>query len=112
VDLGDGIARHPVQLYESGAMAVFLATYLFGLKGRRDWAMQRGFYAMCIAYGVQRFLWEFLKPYPKLIGPFNIFHLMCVGLVAYGWIYDRRQRRDQRAQERAVPLSGTDHEPL
>jgi uncharacterized membrane protein YeaQ/YmgE (transglycosylase-associated protein family) len=31
VDLGDGVARHPVQIYESAAMAVFLALYLFGL---------------------------------------------------------------------------------
>jgi len=28
IDLGDGIARHPVQMYESAAMAAFLALYL------------------------------------------------------------------------------------
>jgi len=112
VDLGDHVARHPVQLYESAAMAVFLAVYLVGLQRRADWAMRRGFYAMCIAYGVQRFFWEFLKPYPKLIGPFNIFHVLCVGLVAYGWIYDRRERGHQRAQERAVPVPGPDNQPV
>ena len=37
-----------------------------------------------IAYGTQRFFWEFLKPYPTLIGPLNHFHLICIGLVAYG----------------------------
>lgn len=112
VNLGDGVARHPVQLYESVSMAAFLAVYLIGLNGRRDWAMRRGFYAMCVVYGAQRFVWEFFKPYPKLIGPFNVFHLLCVGLVAYGWIYDRRERRRQYAQERALPVPWADNQPL
>jgi hypothetical protein len=86
VDLGDGVARHPVQLYESVAMAAFLAVYLAALARRAPWAMSRGFYALCIAYGAQRFAWEFLKPYPTLIGPLNLFHLLSVGLVVYGLI--------------------------
>src|SRR5262245_6744572 len=54
VDLGDGVSRHPVQLYESGAMALFLAFYLVGLATRSPWAMRRGFYAFCLFYGAQR----------------------------------------------------------
>ena len=27
----------------------------------------------------QRFLWEFLKPYQTLLGPFNLFHFICAG---------------------------------
>ena len=30
-------------------------------------------------YGLQRFVWEFFKPYATLIGPFNLFHLVCLG---------------------------------
>jgi phosphatidylglycerol:prolipoprotein diacylglycerol transferase len=112
VDLGDHVSRHPVQLYESLSMALFLAAYLGGLTLRADWAMRRGFYALCMAYGAQRFVWEFLKPYPKLIGPFNLFHLLCAGLVAYGWIYDKRERRRERAQVGAVSVPGTDHQPV
>ncbi len=112
VDLGDHVSRHPVQLYESLSMALFLAVYLHGLAVRADWAMRRGFYALCMAYGAQRFCWEFLKPYPKLIGSLNIFHMLCAGLVAYGWIYDRRERNRERAQVRALPVSGPDHEPV
>lgn len=113
VDLGDGVGRHPVQLYESGAMAVFLAAYLIGLQRRSPWAMRRGFYAMCAWYGVQRFAWEFLKPYPTLIGPFNLFHILCGGLVAYGWFYwlgDVGRERD--AKERALSVPGPDHQPV
>lgn len=113
VDLGDGIGRHPVALYESAAMAVFLAVYLTGLAHRSPWAMRRGFYAMCVWYGVQRFAWEFLKPYPALIGPFNLFHVLCGGLVAYGWLYWLGDlRRERAAQGRALPVPGPDHEPV
>jgi len=112
VDLGDGIGRHPVQVYESLAMAVFLAAYLEGLVRRRPWAMRRGFYALCIWYGASRFGWEFLKPYPTLIGPLNLFHLLSGGLVAYGWVYDRRSLARERAEIRAVPVPGPDHEPV
>jgi len=93
VDLGDGVTRHPVQIYESLSMLVFLLLYLEGLARRRDWAMKYGFYWMAIAYGGERFIWEFLKPYPTIIGPFNVFHLISGGLVIYGCIWIARARR-------------------
>lgn len=112
VDLGDGIGRHPVQLYESAAMALFLAAYLIGLAARAPWAMRRGFYVMCMAYAVQRFAWEFLKPYPRLVGPFNLFHILCLGLAAYGLTYFLADRRRERAQGRALSVPGPDHQPV
>lgn len=93
VDLGDGVSRHPVAIYESLAMLLFLIAYLRGLAERRDWAIKYGFYAMVIAYGAQRFVWEFLKPYPTIVGPFNIFHLISLGLVIYGCVWIARARR-------------------
>jgi len=104
VDLGDGIGRHPVQLYESASMAVFLGIYLEGLARRRPWAMRRGFYGMCAWYGAQRFVWEFLKPYPRLIGPFNLFQVLCLGLIAYGGLYARADRAAERGAQ-VGPLS-------
>jgi len=113
VDLGDGVGRHPVQLYESGSMALFLAIYLLGLQRRAPWAMRRGFYAMCLWHGAQRFAWEFLKPYPTLVGPFNLFHVLCGGLVAYGWLYWRGDvRRERGPQGRALSVPGPDHQPV
>lgn len=112
VDLGDGVGRHPVEIYESLAMALFLALYLEGLARRRAWALRRGFYALCIWYGATRFGWEFLKPYPPLIGPFNVFHILCGGLVAYGWVYYRRDLRRADAQGGALPVPRPDHEPV
>jgi phosphatidylglycerol---prolipoprotein diacylglyceryl transferase len=65
VDLGDGIGRHPVQIYESLAMALFFVVYVLALRVRADWAMRHGFYWMALVYGAQRFVWEFFKPYPN-----------------------------------------------
>jgi hypothetical protein len=113
VDLGDGVPRHPVQLYESASMALFLAVYLIGLAHRAPWAMRRGFYVMCFWYGLQRFAWEFLKPYPRLIGPFNLFHVLCAGLMAYGWVYYRAdQRRERPPQIRPLSVPRADDQPM
>jgi phosphatidylglycerol---prolipoprotein diacylglyceryl transferase len=79
VDFGDGIRRHPVQIYESLAMAAFLVT------------------ALVFWYASQRFVWEFLKPYGSLIGAMNIFHVICAGLMVYAaWMI---MKFDQRGTE-------------
>jgi prolipoprotein diacylglyceryltransferase len=82
-DFGDGLLRHPVQLYESAAMLMFLV-YSLAMLARRDaFFMRNGFYLMVAWYATQRFVWEFFKPYPTIIGPLNLFHLICVGLFGY-----------------------------
>lgn len=83
VDLGDGVMRHPVQLYESFSMLAFLLFALAMIGTRNRWFMHNGFYALVLFYAGQRFIWEFLKPYGTVVGPFNLFHLVCAGLVAY-----------------------------
>jgi phosphatidylglycerol---prolipoprotein diacylglyceryl transferase len=92
MDLGDGIGRHPVQLYESLSMAAFLAVYVRARVRNAKWARDHAFHAMIIFYAGQRFLWEWLKPYPAVLGPLNIFHILMVGLVAYGLFWWRRSR--------------------
>jgi phosphatidylglycerol---prolipoprotein diacylglyceryl transferase len=82
-DFGDGILRHPVQLYESAAMATFLIFAATALARRWPTFLRQGFYLMVLFYAAQRFLWEFLKSYATLIGPFNMFHFICLGLICY-----------------------------
>jgi prolipoprotein diacylglyceryltransferase len=82
-DFGDGVLRHPVQLYESLTMGLFLAAALFLIGRRNPFFMRNGFYLLVLTYGLQRFIWEFLKPYGTVIGPFNLFHFLCAGLVIY-----------------------------
>jgi phosphatidylglycerol---prolipoprotein diacylglyceryl transferase len=82
-DFGDGIPRHPVQLYESFAMAAFLAVALVLLGRRNPFFLRNGFYLLVLWYAFQRFLWEFLKPYGAVLGSFNLFHFICAGLMIY-----------------------------
>jgi phosphatidylglycerol---prolipoprotein diacylglyceryl transferase len=82
-DFGDGILRHPVQLYESFAMAAFAAFYVVAVLRRDDYVITNGFYLALAWYGLQRFLWEFLKPYDALIGPLTVFHLLSLFVLLY-----------------------------
>jgi phosphatidylglycerol:prolipoprotein diacylglycerol transferase len=108
VDFGDGISRHPVQLYESLAMVGFFAWFLLALeRGRRSESpsllLRGSFYALVGFYAAQRFVWEFLKPYPKVLGPFDIFHFLMFGLFAYSlWMLWGEQRRHEQASQRTT----------
>ena len=82
-DFGDGVMRHPVQLYESFTMLAFLVVALVLIGQRNAFFMRNGFYILVLVYAGQRFLWEFLKPYGAVVGPLNLFHLICAGLVIY-----------------------------
>jgi prolipoprotein diacylglyceryltransferase len=82
-DFGDHVLRHPVQLYESIAMAAFLVNALAMIARRDAFFLRNGFYLMVFWYAAQRFCWEFLKPYAPVLGPLNLFHLICLGLIAY-----------------------------
>jgi hypothetical protein len=90
VDLGDGIGRHPVQLYESATMAAFLLLYLEG-RLRNRWATGPAFHVMIMVYAAQRFIWEFLKPYPAVFAGLNVFHILTGGLFVYGLIWWRNE---------------------
>ena len=82
-DFGDGVPRHPVQLYESAAMAAFAAFYVVRIVNRDRLWIDQGFYLAVGCYGLQRFAWEFVKPYGPLLGPFTLFHLLSAALVIY-----------------------------
>ncbi len=101
VDFGDGIPRHPVQLYESFAMLGFLVWFLAALeRNRRSESHSRllrgSFYWLVGFYAVQRFCWEFLKPYPRVLGPFDMFHFLMLGLLAYSVIMLWGERRREQ----------------
>jgi phosphatidylglycerol:prolipoprotein diacylglycerol transferase len=93
VDFGDGVQRHPVQLYEAVVMAAFLALFLVLLRQGHPAAARAGFYLFVGVYAVQRFAWEFLKPYGTVIGPLNLFHLLSLALVVYALVFACRELR-------------------
>jgi len=90
VDFGDGIPRHPVQLYESLAMALMFVMLVWRLRARDPFWVANGFYLVVGWYGLQRFAWEFIKPYAAVAGPLNVFHLVCLALVLYALAMIRR----------------------
>src|SRR5215467_177550 len=85
-DFGDSVMRHPVQLYESAAMAGFALVYVrYALRGNA-FVIENGFYLATGFYGAQRFALEFLKPYGALVGPFTLFHLLSAAIIIYAII--------------------------
>jgi prolipoprotein diacylglyceryltransferase len=82
-DFGDGILRHPVQLYESLAMAAFALVYVVAVLRHDDYVITNGFYLALAWYALQRLVWEFLKPYGALVGPLTLFHLLSLFVLLY-----------------------------
>ena len=74
-------------------MLAFLAIYLAALARRAAWTRTRAFYLFILFYAAQRFVWEFLKPYPRLLGPLDIFQLLAIAMMLYALIFDGRARR-------------------
>lgn len=71
---GDGLPRHPSQLYEAAleGVALFVVVWLFSAKPRPTMAVSGVF---ALAYGIFRFLVEFVRqPDPQL------------GYLAFGWL--------------------------
>jgi prolipoprotein diacylglyceryltransferase len=91
VDFGDGVPRHPVQLYEAGTMAAFLLAFVLLLRQEGERVRRPGFYLFVAVYALQRFGWEFLKPYGTIIGPLNLFHLLSLALIAYAVVFACRE---------------------
>jgi prolipoprotein diacylglyceryltransferase len=69
VDFGDGVSRHPTQLYEIAFLALLGAVALWGQK-QRALRGQEGdlFRAFILAYLAFRLAVDFLKPYDRSFG--------------------------------------------
>jgi prolipoprotein diacylglyceryltransferase len=101
-DFGDGILRHPVQLYESFAMAAFAVFYAAAVFRRDDYVITNGFYLALAFYGLQRFVWEFLKPYGALVGPLTLFHLLSLFVLLYAVVMLATAPSPRSTHERAA----------
>jgi phosphatidylglycerol---prolipoprotein diacylglyceryl transferase len=74
VDLGDGIGRHPVQIYEI-VFLVILAIFLVRSTQWREGARFRIFMGSYLGW---RFVIDFLKPQPLVAG-LNLIQWSCIG---------------------------------
>jgi phosphatidylglycerol:prolipoprotein diacylglycerol transferase len=101
-DFGDGVARHPVQLYESAAMAAFAIFYVAAVRLRDPFVIDNGFYLAVGFYGAQRFLWEFVKPYGAVLGPLTLFHILSAAIVVYACAMIATAPQRKSSDDRAV----------
>lgn len=96
VDLGDGIPRHPVQLYE----ILFLGLLAFLLTRRQRWPEGSEFRCFLAAYLGWRLLIDFLKPQPVIAG-MSIIQWSCAGGLAVLAILFMQGRRGSRRKAAA-----------
>jgi prolipoprotein diacylglyceryltransferase len=93
-DFGDGVRRHPTQLYESLFHLIMAGVLL--------WLMARGYLRThrlqlyLIIYGVFRFLTEYLRPEPAWFGGLTFYQwvsvVMIVGLSGQWWYEERASK--------------------
>jgi phosphatidylglycerol:prolipoprotein diacylglycerol transferase len=104
VDFGDGLRRHPTQLYESGFHAA-CAVILLQLQSRQ---LLRGqlIKLYIIAYLCYRFATEYIRPEPKLalgLSAYQWAALLFVPLFAGLWLRDSRAlAAEQAASQQAT----------
>jgi phosphatidylglycerol:prolipoprotein diacylglycerol transferase len=100
VDFGDGIPRHPTQIYESFFHAV-LALVLWKSRDWKSWRHQQlKFYL--IAYCGYRIATEFIRPEPPLAWGMNFYQWTCLffALFLVGQaVVDHRRRHDPVCDE-------------
>jgi prolipoprotein diacylglyceryltransferase len=91
VNFGDGIKRHPVQLYESLSLILFLISFFWFYPKHPIFWQRQGFYLFILIYASQRFLWEFLKPYASLgFSHLDLFQWLCLILIVYAaWMLNQ-----------------------
>jgi phosphatidylglycerol---prolipoprotein diacylglyceryl transferase len=82
MNLGDGILRHPVTLYEIVFLG-FLWTVLLQLEKRVTLAPGSRFKIFMIAYLAFRFMLDFIKPHYSFGPGFSTIQLVCLGGLVY-----------------------------
>jgi phosphatidylglycerol---prolipoprotein diacylglyceryl transferase len=93
IDFGDGIARHPTNLYEIGFLAL-LALGLWLLERRGPLPNGRRFELFLAGYLLFRLLIEFLKPAPAAWLGLTAIQWACVaGLGYYVWLWVQIPRK-------------------
>jgi phosphatidylglycerol:prolipoprotein diacylglycerol transferase len=94
VDFGDGVRRHPTQVYES-LFHLSMAVVLWEVLRRGRFRFQR-LKLYLIAYGAYRFLTEFIRPEPAWwlgLTYYQWVALVLIAGLAVQWQFDRRLAR-------------------
>ncbi|HEX8253042.1 MAG TPA: prolipoprotein diacylglyceryl transferase family protein [Thermoanaerobaculia bacterium] len=82
VTYGDGIARHPVQLFEAAFNVAIGIVFIVLL--RRGALRHRLFATYLIAYGGYRFATEFIRATPHPLGGYSVYQVFAIVMVLLG----------------------------
>ena len=88
IDFGDGITRHPTQLYEIVFFIILLFLY-FKLHDRIKLTYPNGFLfkVLIFSYFTFRLMIDYMKPYPRFYFGFNSIQIIClIGIIYYGYL--------------------------
>lgn len=99
IDFGDGVRRHPTQLYESLFHATW-AVILVCLQ-QRDVLRYQRLKLYLLAYSGFRLAIEFIRVEPKWLGPLTYYQVVVIGFapfLAAQWVVDARRLRRERSE--------------
>lgn len=104
VDFGDGVLRHPTQLYEIAFLTALGAVLLYVKKRGGLWN-GAVFQFFMIGYLAFRLLIDFIKPTPHPYLILNNIQLACIaGLIYYIWLVRKQKKENVHAEESSVPV--------
>lgn len=89
-----GVARHPTQLFEAAFHIAFGIAAIVVV--RRGLLQGRVFAVYLMAYGVFRFLTEFIRVTPRVLDGYSVYQAWCLVMIALGAIsFAMRSRREE-----------------
>jgi phosphatidylglycerol:prolipoprotein diacylglycerol transferase len=94
VDFGDGVRRHPTQIYESLFHTLMAGVFIFIVQ--RGWLRQQRLKFYLIAYFAFRFATEFIRPEPVAALGLTFYQwvaLAAIGGLAGQWWWDERHEQ-------------------
>jgi prolipoprotein diacylglyceryltransferase len=94
MNLGDGLKRHPVALYEMGFMVLLFI--LFQLLKNKSLINGDRFKLFMVLYFLYRFLVEFIKPYHSLYLHLSSIHWSALFIFGYYWKFLLRLKNLKR----------------
>ena len=98
VDFGDGLRRHPTQLYE-GLFHLVWAVVLVRLN-QQDVLRYQRLKLYLLSYCGSRFAIEFIRIEPKWLGSLTYYQVVVIGFATFligQWVVDARRVRRERA---------------
>ncbi|MDD5770033.1 MAG: prolipoprotein diacylglyceryl transferase [Candidatus Gracilibacteria bacterium] len=80
---GNGVLRHPTQIYEILVLLFIGVLLVLGLKYKRDYWLRNGFFIFCLVYFLYRFFVGFIMPYSHFWVGMNSYQIISIGMIIY-----------------------------